>query len=78
MLNVIHVFKLIIVTSFFLQINRRFLFYFSEASLFTDPRVEQAMLAVDRGDFAPSNPYEDSPQGIGHRATISAPHMVIK
>ncbi|PAV88678.1 hypothetical protein WR25_17254 [Diploscapter pachys] len=46
-----------------------------EASLFTDPRVEQAMLAVDRGDFTPSHPYEDSPQGIGYGATISAPHM---
>lgn len=46
-----------------------------KASLFTDPRVEQAMLAVDRGDFTPSHPYEDSPQGIGYGATISAPHM---
>ncbi|KNG47594.1 protein-l-isoaspartate o-methyltransferase [Stemphylium lycopersici] len=30
---------------------------------------------VDRGDYAPASPYEDSPQPIGHRATISAPHM---
>lgn len=30
---------------------------------------------VDRAHFAPSSPYEDSPQPIGHRATISAPHM---
>ena len=30
---------------------------------------------VDRGNYAPSFPYEDSPQPIGHRATISAPHM---
>lgn len=30
---------------------------------------------VDRAHYAPSSPYDDSPQGIGHRATISAPHM---
>ncbi|KAI0508743.1 protein-L-isoaspartate O-methyltransferase-domain-containing protein [Xylaria bambusicola] len=40
----------------------------------SDP-VKDAFLAVDRAHYAPSSPYEDSPQGIGHRATISAPHM---
>ena len=30
---------------------------------------------VDRGHFAPREPYQDSPQMIGHSATISAPHM---
>jgi protein-L-isoaspartate(D-aspartate) O-methyltransferase len=30
---------------------------------------------VDRAHYAPSRPYEDSPQSIGHAATISAPHM---
>lgn len=30
---------------------------------------------VDRGHYAPSRAYEDSPQSIGHSATISAPHM---
>jgi protein-L-isoaspartate(D-aspartate) O-methyltransferase len=30
---------------------------------------------VDRAHYAPASPYEDSPQPIGHRATISAPHM---
>lgn len=30
---------------------------------------------VDRGHYAPRNPYNDSPQSIGHAATISAPHM---
>jgi protein-L-isoaspartate(D-aspartate) O-methyltransferase len=30
---------------------------------------------VDRAHYAPSNPYSDSPQSIGHGATISAPHM---
>eukprot|EP00002_Diphylleia_rotans_P011050 TRINITY_DN2192_c0_g1_i5.p1 TRINITY_DN2192_c0_g1~~TRINITY_DN2192_c0_g1_i5.p1 ORF type:complete len:223 (+),score=48.93 TRINITY_DN2192_c0_g1_i5:58-726(+) len=37
--------------------------------------VERAMLAIDRKDFCPSSPYEDSPQRIGMNATISAPHM---
>lgn len=30
---------------------------------------------VDRAHYAPSYPYDDSPQPIGHAATISAPHM---
>lgn len=30
---------------------------------------------VDRAHYAPHSPYEDSPQYIGHEATISAPHM---
>lgn len=34
------------------------------------------MMAVDRGFFIGHNPYEDRPQSIGYRATISAPHMV--
>lgn len=37
--------------------------------------VVRAMLAIDRGNYAPAHPYADSPQQIGHRATISAPHM---
>ncbi|KJE92955.1 L-isoaspartyl protein carboxyl methyltransferase [Capsaspora owczarzaki ATCC 30864] len=37
--------------------------------------VEAAMRAVDRGDFTLTQPYQDSPQPIGHGATISAPHM---
>jgi len=40
-------------------------------------RVKNAMLRVDRGDFVldRSDAYYDSPQPIGHAATISAPHM---
>lgn len=38
--------------------------------------VERAMRDVDRGDFAPGDKYEDSPQTLGFGATISAPHMV--
>ncbi|TPX12579.1 uncharacterized protein E0L32_000756 [Thyridium curvatum] len=30
---------------------------------------------VDRAHYAPTSPYSDSPQSIGHSATISAPHM---
>lgn len=33
------------------------------------------MLSVDRGHYSKSNPYMDSPQGIGFGVTISAPHM---
>ena len=33
------------------------------------------MTSVDRAHYAPSAPYEDRPQSIGYRATISAPHM---
>uniref|UniRef100_A0A914WMP5 Protein-L-isoaspartate O-methyltransferase n=1 Tax=Plectus sambesii TaxID=2011161 RepID=A0A914WMP5_9BILA len=43
--------------------------------VFKSERVEKALLAVDRGDFCPHNPYMDSPQTIGFQATISAPHM---
>ena len=37
--------------------------------------VYQAMIKVDRADFAPNFPYEDSPQSIDYNVTISAPHM---
>ncbi|CAG7559355.1 unnamed protein product [Fusarium equiseti] len=58
--------------------------------LITDARVKEAFLKVqppsfvsrymltvqvDRAHYAPAAPYEDSPQPIGHAATISAPHM---
>ncbi|KAI9785858.1 MAG: hypothetical protein M1816_008185 [Peltula sp. TS41687] len=43
--------------------------------LIKSERVKNAMLGVDRAHYAPSSPYEDSPQSIGHSATISAPHM---
>ncbi|KAH9478209.1 Protein-L-isoaspartate(D-aspartate) O-methyltransferase [Psilocybe cubensis] len=40
-------------------------------------RIMKAMNSVDRGNYVPrkSEAYEDSPQLIGHGATISAPHM---
>ena len=43
--------------------------------LITSSRVRDAMTAVDRAHYAPYSAYEDSPQGIGFGATISAPHM---
>ncbi|KAF2000992.1 protein-L-isoaspartate O-methyltransferase [Amniculicola lignicola CBS 123094] len=43
--------------------------------LIEDDRVKEAMLKVDRAHYAPTSPYDDSPQTIGHKATISAPHM---
>ncbi|KAI6088316.1 protein-L-isoaspartate O-methyltransferase [Hypoxylon rubiginosum] len=45
--------------------------------LITQPLVKSAFLKVDRAHYAPSpsSAYEDSPQPIGHEATISAPHM---
>ncbi|KAH8175159.1 protein-L-isoaspartate(D-aspartate) o-methyltransferase (PCMT) domain-containing protein [Sarocladium implicatum] len=47
----------------------------SNAGLIKDSRVKEAFLKVDRAHYALSSPYEDSPQVIGHGATISAPHM---
>ncbi|ROW02502.1 hypothetical protein VMCG_06024 [Cytospora schulzeri] len=43
--------------------------------LITDERVKEAFLKVDRAHYAPTSPYRDHPQSIGHSATISAPHM---
>ena len=45
------------------------------ANLVKSSAVEHAMRAIDRGNYAPSGPYEDCPQRIGFSATISAPHM---
>ncbi|KAF2169623.1 hypothetical protein M409DRAFT_64697 [Zasmidium cellare ATCC 36951] len=47
----------------------------SQNGLITSERVKNAMKGVDRAHYAPTSPYQDSPQSIGHRATISAPHM---
>ncbi|KAI1463524.1 protein-L-isoaspartate O-methyltransferase [Daldinia caldariorum] len=45
------------------------------SNLITTPLTKSAFLKVDRANYAPSDPYADSPQPIGHGATISAPHM---
>ena len=36
-------------------------------------KVYNVMMAVDRADFAPTNPYENNPQQIGCNVVISAP-----
>ena len=38
-------------------------------------KVYNSMMEVDRADFSPRNPYQDSPQPINYNVTISAPHM---
>ncbi|KJA23077.1 hypothetical protein HYPSUDRAFT_138065 [Hypholoma sublateritium FD-334 SS-4] len=45
--------------------------------IFHSDRVMTAMGAVDRANYVlhAAEAYEDSPQTIGHNATISAPHM---
>ncbi|KAG2136705.1 protein-L-isoaspartate O-methyltransferase [Suillus clintonianus] len=47
------------------------------ARIITTDRVKEAMTKVDRANYVmrKSEAYEDSPQPIGHGATISAPHM---
>ncbi|THY86035.1 protein-L-isoaspartate O-methyltransferas-like protein [Aureobasidium pullulans] len=47
----------------------------ADNGLIKTDRVKQAMKSVDRAHYAPAAPYRDSPQSIGHAATISAPHM---
>ncbi|KAH8407141.1 hypothetical protein KR222_007958 [Zaprionus bogoriensis] len=37
--------------------------------------VANAMIATDRKNYCPRNPYMDAPQPIGGGVTISAPHM---
>ncbi|XP_061855043.1 protein-L-isoaspartate(D-aspartate) O-methyltransferase isoform X2 [Colius striatus] len=39
-------------------------------------RVFDVLLATDRGHYIKHFPYMDSPQSIGYKATISAPHMM--
>eukprot|EP00438_Fugacium_kawagutii_P023171 Skav200828 [mRNA] locus=scaffold3034:90460:91785:+ [translate_table: standard] len=46
-----------------------------KAGVIHTDHVEQAMVKVDRSNYAPQNPYTDAPQPLGHQATISAPHM---
>ncbi|KAE8449979.1 hypothetical protein EG329_007118 [Mollisiaceae sp. DMI_Dod_QoI] len=48
-----------------------------KAELITSSKVKDAMMKVDRAHYCPDprSAYEDSPQLIGHAATISAPHM---
>ena len=45
------------------------------SKLINSQRVRESMSSVDRAHYTTYSPYEDSPQGIGFGATISAPHM---
>ncbi|TBU46696.1 Pcmt1-prov protein [Dichomitus squalens] len=49
----------------------------AKSKIINSERVTKAMTRVDRACYVrqPSAAYEDSPQPIGHGATISAPHM---
>ncbi|KAH9852293.1 Pcmt1-prov protein [Lenzites betulinus] len=49
----------------------------ANAKIITSERVTSAMMQVDRAHYVRfvNTAYEDSPQQIGHGATISAPHM---
>ncbi|KAI0828699.1 Pcmt1-prov protein [Trametes gibbosa] len=49
----------------------------ANAEIITSERVTSAMMQVDRAHYVrlAHAAYEDSPQQIGHGATISAPHM---
>ncbi|KAG5192533.1 protein-L-isoaspartate O-methyltransferase-like protein [Tribonema minus] len=46
-----------------------------KSGIIKDAKVRQAMRDTDRGYYAPTHPYDDMPQPIGHAQTISAPHM---
>ncbi|XP_062862873.1 l-isoaspartyl protein carboxyl methyltransferase, like isoform X3 [Trichomycterus rosablanca] len=46
-----------------------------EHGVIHNDRVFKALLDTDRGIYSAYYPYEDSPQSIGYKATISAPHM---
>ena len=47
----------------------------SDTNFIDSEKVALTMLEIDRGDFAPTNPYQDKPQSINYNVTISAPHM---
>ncbi|KAG5727441.1 Protein-L-isoaspartate(D-aspartate) O-methyltransferase [Termitomyces sp. T112] len=57
--------------------NKQLISNMSAVRIITNDQVAKAMAQVDRANYVrdPSSAYEDSPQPIGHAATISAPHM---
>ncbi|CAM9769555.1 unnamed protein product [Phaeothamnion confervicola] len=55
--------------------NRELVANLWKSGIITRQAVRDAMLQTDRRHYAPIDPYYDSPQPIGHHATISAPHM---
>ncbi|KAM5537582.1 hypothetical protein V8D89_008660 [Ganoderma adspersum] len=57
--------------------NTQLIHNMSRAGIISSDRVVAAMSKVDRAHYVlqKSTAYQDSPQPIGHAATISAPHM---
>jgi len=47
----------------------------ASANIIRSPVVQKAMTLVDRCNYVPQRPYDDTPQSIGFGQTISAPHM---
>jgi len=46
-----------------------------EAGIVRSPRAYNALVQVDRAQYAPIRAYQDAPQVLKHGQTISAPHM---
>ncbi|KAF7763671.1 hypothetical protein Agabi119p4_8208 [Agaricus bisporus var. burnettii] len=57
--------------------NSELIVNMAKSGIFKSDRVSKAMTLTDRANFVLDKAlaYEDSPQGIGHGVTISAPHM---
>ena len=53
----------------------RYILISAGRTILRSKEVIEAMLQTDRADFSSQDPYEDFPQPIGYKATISAPHM---
>lgn len=55
--------------------NRELVNNLASAGIITSPVVKKVMTLVDRANYVPQRPYDDTPQSIGWGQTISAPHM---
>ncbi|KAL5598311.1 hypothetical protein BROUX41_003630 [Berkeleyomyces rouxiae] len=55
--------------------NRELIENMRRNGLITNDEVANVLLQIDRANYAPRAPYNDSPQTLSHGATISAPHM---
>jgi protein-L-isoaspartate(D-aspartate) O-methyltransferase len=67
-----------IITLYIAKNNEALVQNLFQASIITKERVVQAMKSMDRNDFCPRYPYDDSPQSIGYGATISAPFVKLR
>lgn len=50
----------------------------SQAGVIHTDHVEQAMLKVDRSNYAPRNAYTDAPQPLGHQAGFGTGQVFLK